>query len=459
MLANGVPQPPPLELPARAVPGARALFRATATDPDGDSVGVLFDFGGTVGLWTGLAPSGETVRDSHQFALTGTVLIRAKARDARGSESGWSEPETLVVGEAGAERWRFSAGGLPDYCAPLVVRVGSEEVVFVAGESLYAVGSTVRAVGSGPGLEFTAYPAWCEQTGHVIVGRDDGLLVAYTPSLVEAWSIEPDSGRMADIGAPAVNGNRLYVLSDARLWCLLDLGTEVGVAGYRDDSLLGSVSPAICPDGGVVVSRNGTVLKLGPDLDTLLWAAPTGDFELAAIAIGSAGEVYYAGWDGEYGAISAGGAPLWSERVGTSMTGIAVGRDRVFFTTEMGEVLCHDLAGGYAWNITVPTEGEVGAPVLAANGLVYLAEDEGLWCLRQSDGGVEWNCPLGYRPRNTAMEPDIYAATLDAHGDIIVNLDGMLYCVAGYAAGTLDTEAPWPKWQHDAHNTGRAGGR
>ena len=101
VLANGVPAVPGFTIPARVVPDTWALFSATTIDPDGDSVSMLFDYNGTVGAWTGFVASGGTALDSHRFAAVGTVQVRCRAKDVKGSESGWSEPEALPVEETG----------------------------------------------------------------------------------------------------------------------------------------------------------------------------------------------------------------------------------------------------------------------------------------------------------------------------------------------------------------------
>ena len=101
VLANGVPAVPGFTVPERAVPDVWAFFSATTTDPDGDSVSMLFDYDGTVGVWTGFIASGSTALDSHRFATVGTVLVRCRAKDVKGSESGWSESESLPVDEVG----------------------------------------------------------------------------------------------------------------------------------------------------------------------------------------------------------------------------------------------------------------------------------------------------------------------------------------------------------------------
>jgi hypothetical protein len=101
VLANGVPAVPGFTVPERTLPDAWAFFSATTTDPDGDSVSVLFDYNGTVGAWTGFVASGGTALDSHRFAAVGTVQVRCRAKDGKGSESAWSEPEALPVEKTG----------------------------------------------------------------------------------------------------------------------------------------------------------------------------------------------------------------------------------------------------------------------------------------------------------------------------------------------------------------------
>lgn len=98
VLANGIPAAPQMTLPQRAVPYEMLLFRATTTDPDGDSVAFCFDFGDMVGVWTSFVAGGGVGTDSHRYFRAETVRVRCKAKDNKGSESDWCEPQRLAVG-------------------------------------------------------------------------------------------------------------------------------------------------------------------------------------------------------------------------------------------------------------------------------------------------------------------------------------------------------------------------
>jgi len=42
-------------------------------------------------------------------------------------------------------------------------------------------------------------------------------------------------------------------------------------------------------------------------------------------------------------------------------------------------------------------------------------------------------------------------------GNVVIVGEDAVYCVAGYEDKKLQTTAPWPKWQKNSHNTGKAG--
>jgi hypothetical protein len=62
------------------------------------------------------------------------------------------------------------------------------------------------------------------------------------------------------------------------------------------------------------------------------------------------------------------------------------------------------------------------------------------------------------QPSRTSATEYSQNPTILPNGDVIVAGVNALYCVAGSHAGPLDPLAPWPKWQHDLHNTGYVGG-
>ncbi|MFO7674756.1 MAG: hypothetical protein R6X12_00345 [bacterium] len=470
VLANGVPAVPALHLPARAVPDAWTFFRAQAPDPDLDSVQYLFDYDGTVGAWTGFTDGGvdEWALDSHRFGQTGPVAVRAKARDWKGSESDWSPAETLLVGETGAVRWSHRCEPWMGYDgAPLVVFAGGEELVIVSGRDLHAIGASHRILAAPQGTEFSPFPAWNEQAGHIIVGRSDGAFSAYSPGLTAVWSVRPETtGRWS---SPVIAGNRVYATWDyfrgirphheGRLWCFEDRGTGVEVVASFDSVTV--LSPPVATSAGnLIVGRASTIACLTPDLDSVIWETRVSEGRsVYALAVDGADRVYYS-TPVDYtrcvvGALGSDGSPLWTHD-SRLVYGIAVGRDAVYCAADI-TTACLEFDGTERWT-TWDEEAQMDCtPALAANGLLYLVspESEAVHCLGQDDGVERWRCILSDHPRGRDGMPRIQP-TLTSRGDIIVAYYDGIFCVAGYRDGPLDPAAPWPKWQRDAHNAGRA---
>lgn len=77
--------------------GAAYTYTAKATHPLGDSVAIQFFWGDTIGDWGPMVPSGESYETTHAFETLGVYKIAARARDARGLESAWSDSLTVTV--------------------------------------------------------------------------------------------------------------------------------------------------------------------------------------------------------------------------------------------------------------------------------------------------------------------------------------------------------------------------
>jgi hypothetical protein len=83
---------------------ARVLYSYTSvvTDPDGDKVYYLFDWGdGSDSGWIGPVNSGESVEDEHGWSSRGNYVIRVKAKDEYGVESPWSDPLPISMPKMG----------------------------------------------------------------------------------------------------------------------------------------------------------------------------------------------------------------------------------------------------------------------------------------------------------------------------------------------------------------------
>jgi outer membrane protein assembly factor BamB len=73
-------------------------FSATATDPDGDSISIRFDWNdGDTSGWSNYFVSGETIKVSHIWQNPGTYSVKAQARDKKEAISDWSESFTITI--------------------------------------------------------------------------------------------------------------------------------------------------------------------------------------------------------------------------------------------------------------------------------------------------------------------------------------------------------------------------
>ncbi|MCK4332957.1 MAG: PKD domain-containing protein [Thermoplasmatales archaeon] len=93
---TGVNDPPETPRKPSEKPGEQYTYTTDTTDPDGDQVSYMWDWGdGTNSGWIGPYDSGATCEVSHSWTEPGDYEILAKARDIYGGTSDWSEP--LIV--------------------------------------------------------------------------------------------------------------------------------------------------------------------------------------------------------------------------------------------------------------------------------------------------------------------------------------------------------------------------
>jgi outer membrane protein assembly factor BamB len=72
-------------------------FDVTVHSPYGESLHVQFDWGGLLGDWSGLVPSGSAYAEQHAFDTVGDYSITAHARDRNGVASDWSPEYVFSV--------------------------------------------------------------------------------------------------------------------------------------------------------------------------------------------------------------------------------------------------------------------------------------------------------------------------------------------------------------------------
>jgi DNA-binding beta-propeller fold protein YncE len=74
-------------------------FSVSTTDPQGDSVSYVLDWGDSKVESTGYYASGETARLAHSWSAAGVYALAVKAQDTRAGASEWSDNLPVTVGE------------------------------------------------------------------------------------------------------------------------------------------------------------------------------------------------------------------------------------------------------------------------------------------------------------------------------------------------------------------------
>lgn len=91
-------KPLPPEGPSTGTPETIYSYSIRTTDPDGDPLYYLCDWGdGTTSEWLGPYDSGASVDISHSWEDTGSFELTIKSKDSYGLESEWSDPLSITI--------------------------------------------------------------------------------------------------------------------------------------------------------------------------------------------------------------------------------------------------------------------------------------------------------------------------------------------------------------------------
>ncbi|HVQ00895.1 MAG TPA: C25 family cysteine peptidase [Candidatus Thermoplasmatota archaeon] len=99
---HGTPNTPPMIPetpvgPSTGQIGVKYSFTVSATDAENDDVYYMVSWGDEVSDWLGPSSSGVPVSFTHAWNVPGTYNITVKAKDSKGSESGWSQPALITI--------------------------------------------------------------------------------------------------------------------------------------------------------------------------------------------------------------------------------------------------------------------------------------------------------------------------------------------------------------------------
>jgi len=78
-------------------PNSTHEYSVYASDPDGENVHCIFDWGDGTTTVTSTQSSGSLFKASHTWGSIGTFSVKVKAIDSAGKESPWSQPTTVEV--------------------------------------------------------------------------------------------------------------------------------------------------------------------------------------------------------------------------------------------------------------------------------------------------------------------------------------------------------------------------
>ena len=78
--------------------GNEYIYSSSTTDPDGDKVYFMFDWGdGTKSPWVGPVNSGAVASATKSWTKKGTYAVKVIAKDIHGSMSVWSDPTNVTM--------------------------------------------------------------------------------------------------------------------------------------------------------------------------------------------------------------------------------------------------------------------------------------------------------------------------------------------------------------------------
>jgi|GEM_PF-2495626 len=421
-------------------PGAALInetleYSGSATDPDGDSISIQFDWGdGTKSDWSSYVASGETVSAEISYAAAGSYEVKFKAKDIHDVPSDWSPPLNVQISETP------SYGSIQVNTTPAGADILLDDST--TGQQSNALLADILPGNHKVSLKLTGYADF-DTTVTVVADETTTLNVTLEEIGIVVWSFET-GGEVNSSVAIGADGILYFGSGDKNLYALNSSGTEIW--SYETEVLEVRSSPAIGPDGIIYFgSEEEYLYALRPD-GGQRWRYKADGAISCSPALDGNVNVFFGTTDGYLYAVDSSGDRIARYQTGDNIiSSPAVGSDgTIYVGSDDGNLYAFTL-DAVAEEITVKWEYEIGdwvesSPAIGSNGTIYCgSHSEKIYALNP-DGSLLWQYNTGGDIHSSpAIGPD---------GTIYIGSDDF-YLYALNPDGTL-------KWRYQTGNRIRA---
>jgi len=467
-------------------------LKAKATDPDGDSVSIIFYYDTTDmeknSGWLGPVPSGTTVVfDSARYTLAGTYYVVAYAKDIHGAISDPSTVKTITIVPMELCWMKQTIDGDAFYSSPAIGVTATDTIIYVGCDNARVYAYDARS-GSAKGSffafnadAFSSSPAISADGQRVYIADDGGWLYCLGAVGLGSISHYPPHdtwvpGMQPFFSSPAVFGNAVYIGRDDGFFYRFD--DNDGMLTYRASvNTFGDIgsSAAISADGSrIVVGNDSGNVYCFDDTLGVVWKVLLGAAVNSSPALTSGGVVYIGCDDAKLYALNlADGGLVYQPFLANDFitsSPVVDADNTVYFATEDGTVYAVK-NGNEVWHKALPYGENVSATgCLAPDTTLIINTDDGtVYGLDVNPTApeparvlyrIEWPEPEfkrgGRKSAGLASSVTVgpgngmfYAGSTDG-GFGAVRVDK-----PSFLSGSLPT-APWPKFHHDIQNSGCA---
>ncbi|UCG43989.1 MAG: PQQ-like beta-propeller repeat protein [candidate division WOR-3 bacterium] len=338
-------------------------FRTATTDPEGDSVSYMFDWGdGDTSDWSGFMPGGDTVEKTHAWTTGGAYPVKVKAKDVFGNLSDWSPSRQMDVSD-----------NRPPYTA--AKPEGPTDTVPAA-------------------VTFTSYAS--DPDGEQVSIRflwGDGDTSDWSDFVAGATRVSM-SHFYAEFGSYFVQAQARDTNGVKSGWSAQHT-LNIGRLRWSFDTEDLAFAPVLAADGNVIVVSRGRVTAVSPTGDAVWWwLLPEDTVATSAPAVGDDGTLYF-GVNGALRAAAATDAGWLYPVAGLVVTTPALAADgSIIFGTTADSMFCLNRDGTLKW--VFETEGEVkSSPAIGTDGTVYFGCNDNHFYALNPDGTLKWRYSTG----------------------------------------------------------------